>query len=326
MTPKTLPAFTPEERKVAHHYLARRVAYMMGRKWEEGDWAEVYCKAKNIPPSTWSNLHIDVMHGSLGVEHKMYCFRSRTSLSEACGTTIMHPAATRAVRVESTEVDPNSAMRDVLLQYGELIKNRTEMVREQSGSSAEPDMRVGYLLWQESLREFLYFEEEMLAPNPDNYFAEWKESGGGRRRASKNLWVYEKDTGRKRFSVTTKAGVKIQPYFDVPPPSDPNVYLFTVIGEVLDNGFVRVWLSDSTARELRSVSSVEDLSADTLSEIVLSNVDRIKDREWEYDSDVEAVVPFLLSQEAYDQLTNQLEGVNDDHRFQMLIHFMRHVD
>jgi hypothetical protein len=69
--PKTIPAFTKSERDKAHTLLAIRVAHMMGRKFEEGDWAEVYCRAKDIPVKGWSNLDIDIMHDSLGVEQKM---------------------------------------------------------------------------------------------------------------------------------------------------------------------------------------------------------------------------------------------------------------
>lgn len=112
-------------------------------------------------------------------------------------------------------------------------------------------MRTGWLLWQRSLHQFLYFEEEMLPPNPGDYIAKWiRKEAGGARKGSTNLWVYEKETGRKRFSITTEAGAKIQPYFDVPPPTDPNVYVFTVIGEMVDIGLVRVWITESTAREL----------------------------------------------------------------------------
>ena len=46
--PATLPTFTPEEVSKAHALLATRVAFMMGRKFEEDDWAEVYCRAKGI--------------------------------------------------------------------------------------------------------------------------------------------------------------------------------------------------------------------------------------------------------------------------------------
>ena len=51
--------------------LAAKVASMMGRKLEEGDWKEVYCKAKNIPDSGWSNLQIDVNYRGLGIEIKI---------------------------------------------------------------------------------------------------------------------------------------------------------------------------------------------------------------------------------------------------------------
>lgn len=248
--PTTLPAFSESEREKAHALLGSLVASMMGRKLEEGDWAEVYCKAKGIPLRGWSNLDIDVTHESLGVEHKMSRYKSSVDLAEACGKTLMHPSATRSIRVPPVTTDPNSAMMDVLTQYAELIRARREKVQVQAPGNEEPDMRTGWLLWQDSLRQFLYFEEEMLAPDPADYFAEWRSrSSGGSRKSSTNLWIYEKDTGKKRYSVTTEAGAKIQPYFDVPPPNDPNLYLFTVIGEIIETGLVRVWIMEATARE-----------------------------------------------------------------------------
>ncbi len=68
MMDQTLPAFTEQEYMQAHVLLATRVAYMMGRKLEEADWADVYCAAKRIPKQGWSNLEIDVVHENLGVE------------------------------------------------------------------------------------------------------------------------------------------------------------------------------------------------------------------------------------------------------------------
>ena len=65
--PQTLAAFSPEEYQRAHRLLATRVAFMLGRKLEEGDWAEVYCAAKGIPYTGWSNLAIDVVYQGLGV-------------------------------------------------------------------------------------------------------------------------------------------------------------------------------------------------------------------------------------------------------------------
>ena len=47
--PRVLQAFTQAEYEKAHQLLATKVAFMMGRKFEEGDWADVYCGAKGIP-------------------------------------------------------------------------------------------------------------------------------------------------------------------------------------------------------------------------------------------------------------------------------------
>lgn len=205
--PRTLPAFSPNELVKAHQLLATRVAFMMGRKFEEGDWAHVYCSAKGIPYAGWSNLNIDIMHNGLGVEHKMLRQPSDTRLRNVCGMRLMHPSATRSIRVPSSDSDPDDAMAAVLTQYAEFLDERKGLVRERAGG-VEPDMRTGWLLWQANLREFLYFEEETIAPDPRDYFAEWKEGGGGVRKASKNLWVYERETGHKRYSITTAAGRK----------------------------------------------------------------------------------------------------------------------
>ena len=186
----TLPCFTPGQLVNAHRYLASQVATMMGRKFEEGDWCRVYCSAKGIPQTGWSNLSIDVMHGNLGVEHKMLCVRSDQGIRGACGTTLMHPAGTRSIRIPA-EQDATTAARIVLQQYSQLIATRTGMVRtlhrfnsglitreaaiaevaalfEMSAQAAAkqipeepqpvegiagqalPDMRTGWLLWQES--------------------------------------------------------------------------------------------------------------------------------------------------------------------------------
>jgi hypothetical protein len=59
---EVLEAFSAEEKARAHRLLAARVAHMGQRKFEEGDWADVYCGAKGIPTKGWSNLNIDVMH------------------------------------------------------------------------------------------------------------------------------------------------------------------------------------------------------------------------------------------------------------------------
>lgn len=320
--PRTLSAFTEEERIEAHRLLATKVAFMMGRKFEEGDWAGVYCGAKNIPLRGWSNLQIDIMYGSLGVEQKMLCYPSGVNIADACGQTFMHPSATRSIRVPAPETDPDQAMRSVLTQYAELIETRRAKVREESGIAAEPDMRTGWLLWQASLRQFLYFEEEMLPPYPDDYTAKWvTRKSSGSRKGSTNLWIYEKDTGRKRYSVTTEAGAKIQPYFDVPPPTDPNLYIFTVIGEVIDTGFVRVWITEVTARELRRL--LGGLDTETLSSVIIESANEIAEQEATEESKVEVAQPVLITFEAYGALQRALPGVSDEHSFQLLAQHLR---
>jgi hypothetical protein len=296
---------------------------MMGRKFEEGDWSHVYCRAKGIPEGNWSNLNIDVMHGNLGVEHKMLCFRSNTSIAQACGTTLMHPAATRAIRVPPLDTDPNDAMRDVLKQYAALIKAQTERVRQQNTTSLPVDMRTGWLIWQESLRQFLYFEERMSIPDPRTLKAEWVErvTEGSGRKGSKNLWVYEKKTGRKRYSITTSAGAKIQPYFDVPPPGDPNIYLFTVIGEQIVAGQVRVWLTRSTARELERL--IGSLDVDAISDALLRVVDALDAAGNEVTTFDETGISVAVREDAYAALVNAIPGVSDEHCFVLLLERLR---
>jgi hypothetical protein len=252
----------------------------------------------------------------------MLCYRSGVNLLDACGKTLMHPAATRSIRITSTEADPQEVMRDVLTQYAQLIKAREKRLRAQATDNAKPDLRTGWLLWQESLRQFLYFEEKMVPPRANDYEAEWVESGGGNRKGSKNLWVYEKKTGIKRFSITTQAGAKVQPYFDVPPPTDPNLYHFTVIGEVLDTGLVRVWLTEATARELRQLlGSLED--PEKLSNLILQKTKSRSLSEHSSAEQIEMAEAVLLSVEAYQALQASFSGVNDDHCFRLLAQTLR---
>ena len=133
-------------------------------------------------------------------------------IKSVCGTTLMHPAATRSIRIADTALDANLVMRDVFDQYATLIGSRTDRVRG-SHPLGRTDMRVGWLLWEDELKEFLYFEEEMVKPDSDVYYAEWNETAArGARKGSKSLWIYEKNSNKKRYSVTTSAGIKIQPY------------------------------------------------------------------------------------------------------------------
>jgi hypothetical protein len=317
----TLSAFTPGQRDTAHRLLAAKVARMMGRKLEEADWADVYCRAKHIPTRGWSNLNIDVMHEGLGVEHKMLCYRSTANIAQACGETFMHPAATRSIRVPSGKVSAERAMREILRQYAELIEQRTQKVQGQAPAGTRSDMRTGWLLWQVSLRQFLYFEEPMKVPNAAEYTAEWVESGGGSRKGSRNLWIYEKGTGKKRFSVTSSAGAKIQPYFDVPPPNDPNLYIFTVIGEVVMDGRVRCWLTRTTWHDLEK--ELGAVTPQTVSKAIKEHLAELPAAETGPAVLEEPAEALEINAETYDLLTSRLPGVSDDHCFQLLVRLIR---
>ncbi len=357
---KAVSCFTADQFRSAHDFLAAQVATMMGRKFEEGDWSSVYCAAKGIPATGWSNLAIDVMYGNLGVEHKMLCAGSHDNIKSLCGLSRMHPAGTRAIRIPDEE-DPTKAARDVLKQYGALIRQRAEFIRilyrynhaalsreqaatlvmelygmgsrqsalrlipdvpkpiEKEFRDAEPDIRTGWLLWQASLREFLYFEEPTIPPKPEDYYAEWADSGGGRRKRSRNLWVYDKKSKEKKFSITTEAGAKIQPYFTVPPPDDPNLYYFIVQGELVNENNVRVWLTQSTASFMKLV--LGDLPSDELSRRILEQKVKTNKSQQSAPPHVfhDLAVPVLISVPAYDALKASFSGVSDEHMMQQFL-------
>jgi len=279
------------------------------------------CAAKNIPNTGWSNLDIDIMHNGLGVEQKMLCKPSKKSISEYCGTRQMHPSATRSIRIPSKNGDPTEIARDVLSQYAKLINERRNKVAENT-PDVVPDIRTGWLLWQTSLREFLYFEEEMLSPNPLDFWAEWKKSGGGSRKKSVNLWVYEKESGRKRYSITTEAGAKIQPYFDIPPPNDPNLFIFTVQGELIGNGLVRIWVTSTTTLFLKHL--IGNLNTETLSNAITKAAQgAVEVQEESTSRRIEEAFPLILTQEAYDLLCQTFQGISDEYRIQLLLQYLQ---
>ncbi len=313
MATRTLPVFTEAQLEQATDLLSAKVATMLGRKMEEGDWDFVYCNSKGIPITEWSNLHIDINHNGLGVEHKMLRIaRSGTILNE-CGTTKMHPAGTRSIRIPD-ENDPNETMKIIFQQYGELIDARTQAVKA-NNPDGSADMRTGWLLWKEALDEFLYFEEPMIIPNPEEYHAEWNITPArGVRKESKSLWIYEKTTGKKMFSVTTTAGAKIQPYFDVPAPKDEHLYHFKVQGVTVDGGLVRVWLTRSTAKYLELL--LGSLDAEELSSAI-SNFEPLEKCTTENSSSVDDIaVQIYVNNDAYEKLKRIYASTSDEYMFQ----------
>ena len=315
----TLSAFTKEQSEKAKLLLATRVASMMGRKLEEGDWTSVYCRAKDLPDAGWSNLHIDVNYRGLGLELKLLRIATlgSKSLKSVCGTTLMHPALTRSIRIENDSQPAKAVMRSVFQQYADLVAARTESVRVATPGSI-PDMRIGWLIWEDSLSEFLYFEEPMRAPNPRDYYAEWNVTAArGIRKSSKSLWIYEKRTNQKRYSVTTSAGIKIQPYFDVPPPGDPNLYFFRAQSETVDPDTILLWVASATARVLKQ--QLGSLDKQAVSNLILRVTSGDRRAVAPAPQDEDLAVPIAVSAEAHRALVAAWEAVSDEHRVQLLL-------
>lgn len=311
----TLPAFTDKEKEVANDLLSAKVATMLGRKMEEGDWDFVYCNAKKIPQSDWSNLHIDINYDGIGVEHKMLRVTKPGSILSECGLIKMHPAGTRSIRIPGKE-DPTDVMVDILNQYNDLIDLRTKHVLSKT-EKKYADMRTGWLLWKDSLDEFLYFEEKMSKVNPERYYATWSvTSAKGSRKESRSLWIYDHETSQKKFSITTTAGAKIQPYFQVPLPDDKNLYHFCVQGVYSGGGLIKVWLTISTAKYLELL--LGDLSTGKLSEAIKS-VEIIEKKAKKLEiSASDIAIPLLIEENAYKKLKTTFEPISDEYMFQQL--------
>jgi len=312
-------AFNKHEEAKAKVLLATQVATMMGRKLEEGDWSVVYCRAKDIPDRGWSNLHIDVNYDGLGIEHKLLRCSALDGkpLKSVCGTTLMHPSATRSIRINDVNQAAQEVMIDVLTQYGTLIDDRAAAVSAKAPGKI-PDMRTGWLIWEDSLTEFLYFEEAMLKPNAADFYAEWNVTPArGARKASKSLWVYEKATGKKRYSVTTSAGIKIQPYFDVPTPSDASLFYFRVQSEPVDADTILLWVSRSTANALSA--KIGELTKENVSKVVVTVANNVKNNIIATTDDADMAVPIPISAEAHACFMVSFEGVSDEHRAQLVL-------
>lgn len=314
MAVNTLKVFSESEKNFADDLLSAKVATMLGRKMEEGDWDFVYCNAKGIPITDWSNLNIDINYQGLGVEHKMLRILGSGSILEVCGNSRMHPAGTRSIRIDDRG-DAEDEMVSVFNQYSELIDQRTALVEERA-PGIQPDMRIGWLLWKQGLDEFLYFEEPMTKPDPQEYRACWNETPArGSRKASKSLWIFERDTGKKKFSVTTTAGAKVQPYFDVPPVHDENLYHFVVQGVHASGGLRKVWLTSSTARYLELL--LGGLEPDRLSTAILEFDPSSENREITADDLISSIaVPVYIKEEAYNRLRRLYKPISDEYVLQ----------
>jgi hypothetical protein len=179
-------------------------------------------------------------------------------------------------------------------------------------------MRTGWLIWEDSLSEFIYFEERMRAPAAEDYVAEWNVTPAkGIRKSSKSLWVFDRRTKQKRFSVTTSAGIKIQPYFDVPPPSDRNLYYFRVQGEQVDSQRIRLWASASTAAALRD--RLGSLECEVITNAFLAALDNAVPESRAAGQKENLAVGIVMMTTAYQRVVREWDAVSDEHRAQLLL-------
>jgi len=260
-----------------------------------------------------------VNHQGLGVEQKLLrCSGLKgRPIKSICGTTMMHPAATRSIRIENTDLAADEVMRDVFRQYAELIEIRRQKVQEESPNT-KPDMRTGWMLWEDTLTEFLYFEERLEAPRPEDFYAEWNITPPkGARKGSKSLWIFDRANNKKKYSVTTSAGIKIQPYFDVPSPSDSNLYYFRVQSEFIDQNTVQIWVSAATARAIKRI--LGNLDKNNISAAIINTAKKIEVSELNISNKYELAEPVLLTREAFEIFQSVWGGVSNEHCAQLFL-------
>ena len=190
----------------------------------------------------------DFVHAGVGVEMKLL---ERNRPLQDQGNRLMHPSATR--RISFNPADPPEVCKaQVLKQFGQEIADFRQRVSDASGASVA-DIRWGVFLWSPTLTEFLYFEERMGEPNPDDYYAKFVD-GKHRGKPTRNLYIFERATDVKRFSVTLPdKGAKIQPYFDVP-KIGKGAYGFSVP----DDNRKPLWLSGRTVELIEEAAAGQD--------------------------------------------------------------------
>jgi len=245
-----------EERKVQSmlEILVRSLRIVPGGgKMEEGYWSYIYHTVRNAPVPTWSNLPMrDFCYDGLGVEMKLL---QRRFPSGDQGRRLMHPAATRALLFDPSR-DAEICKVQILEQFNDQIRLFRARVA-QTNSSKAADIRWGILLWTLNLNEFLYFEEQLREVDPDQFYAHF-EDRSHRGNPTRNLYIFEKETHIKRYSITLpNKGAKLQPYFDIPLVGE-GAYLF----RVPDDQRQPIWLEETTIEALEQASRLSGQNID----------------------------------------------------------------
>lgn len=248
-------AFTDAEVELVQNLLEVLVRSLRhvpgGQKMGEGYWSFIYHSVKGTHAPGWSNRPMrDFVHEGVGVEMKLL---QRAKPLGTQGKRIMHPAATRTITFDPSK--PAEVCKvQVLQQFGQQIANFRQRVAETS-DTANPDIRWGVFLWSPTLTEFLYFEELMIEPDPDDYRAEFV-VGTHRGKSTRNLHIFERATGIKRFSVTRpEKGAKVQPYYDVPEVGHGS-YGFTVPNDDRKS----LWLPPEMIEKLELAAGEQDIA------------------------------------------------------------------
>ena len=263
-------AFTKDEEALVQTMLETLVRSLRvvpgGGKMEEGYWNYIYHTIRNAPISTWSNLPMrDFLHNGLGVEMKLL---QRRSPLKAPGRRIMHPSVTRTLLFDSA-LDAETCKVQILEQFGTRIADFRRRIA-QTCSGCTPDIRWGIFLWNSKLDEFLYFEEKLREPDPNDFYAHFIE-GKHRGNRTRNLHIFEKETNIKRYSITMpNNGAKLQPYFDVPSVGQ-GAYAF----RVPDDDRKPVWLTNATIEALQRASLQNKQSID---ELIISALRKLKEQ------------------------------------------------
>lgn len=254
---KPILAFMPDEVIQVQTLLETLVRSLRivpgGGKIEEGYWSYIYHTVRGAPAPSWSNLPMrDFLHNGLGVETKLL---QVTAPSETQGRRIMHPSATRTLLFDPT-LDAETCKVQVLEQFGARIADFRMRVAHTSADN-NPDIRWGIFLWSRKLDEFLYFEEQIREPDPNEFYAQFVD-GKHRGNPTRNLHIFEKATDIKRYSVTMPdKGAKLQPYFDVP-LAGRGSYIFSVPND----GRKPIWLTEETFNALQDTLTERDQSVD----------------------------------------------------------------
>ena len=179
-------------------------------------------------------------------------------------------------------------------------------------------MRVGWLLWEDNLTEFLYFERRCCRQMPALFTPSGTHGRPGVVNRAEALWIFERETGQKRYSVTTSAGIKIQPYFDVPAPSDTNLYYFRVQSEPVNSETIQLWISASTAVALQR--HLGTLTRESLSDAILSLAEKGTHGIAPANPENDLAVPVQISVTAHAALLMMWDtAVSDEHRAQLLL-------